>query len=64
MRPGSERERIRAGTVTIDFERLSIALSQLVILGRGAEVLEPPELRARLGELARDLGALYGTPPG
>lgn len=61
IRPGSERERIRAGTVNIDFERLSIALSQLVQLGRGAEVLEPPELRARLGALANDLSALYGT---
>ncbi|HZI03762.1 MAG TPA: DNA-binding transcriptional regulator, partial [Archangium sp.] len=57
-----ERERIRAGTVTIDFERLSIALSQLVLLGRGAEVLEPPELRARLGALASDLSALYPSP--
>lgn len=72
MRPASDQERIRSArteadgtrTVTIDFERISIALSQLVMLGRGAEVLEPQELRTRLGELASDLTALYGTGDG
>ncbi|PTL83954.1 YafY family protein [Vitiosangium sp. GDMCC 1.1324] len=47
-------------TVTLDFERESIALSQLCMLGRTVEVLEPEALRARLRALSDDLRALYG----
>ncbi|WP_224248489.1 helix-turn-helix transcriptional regulator [Hyalangium gracile] len=56
----SRRERDGTKTVTIDFERESIALSQLCALGRGVEVRAPEALRARLRELASDLRALYG----
>jgi predicted DNA-binding transcriptional regulator YafY len=47
--------------VTVDFERESIAISQIVGLGRGVEVLEPAALRARLREIAKDLRAVYGA---
>lgn len=54
------RERDGTKTVIIDFERESIALSQLVAMGRGLEVLAPEGLRARLRALAADLLAVYG----
>jgi predicted DNA-binding transcriptional regulator YafY len=67
MRPPADHARLaeatqaRDGTktVTIDFERESIAISQLCMLGRTAEVLAPEALRTRLRALAADLRALY-----
>ncbi|WP_434048094.1 MULTISPECIES: WYL domain-containing protein [Sorangium] len=67
VRPSGEHARWGQGsrgrdgtrTVTVDFERESIAVSQLIGLGRGVEVLEPAALRARLGAIAEDLRAVY-----
>lgn len=42
----------------------SEALGRLLGLGAGFEVLEPPELRARLLDLARDALARHGEPVG
>ncbi|WP_437492869.1 WYL domain-containing protein [Sorangium sp. So ce1014] len=69
IRPSGEHERWgqeRCGrdgarTVTVDFERESIAVSQVVGLGRGVEVVEPAALRARLEAIVADLGAVYGA---
>jgi predicted DNA-binding transcriptional regulator YafY len=47
-------------TVTLDFERESIALSQLCLIGRAVEVLTPEALRSRLRAISADLQALYG----
>ncbi len=66
-RPGVDQERLAAArrdgdgrkVATIDFEREWIAVSQLVPLGRGVEVIEPEGLRHRLRAIAEDLGALY-----
>ena len=65
-RPASEHallSRVGRGgkTVTIDFERQAIAFAQLVTLGPGVEVIEPPALRLRFREIAGDLRALYGS---
>lgn len=69
IRPPADHSRItearpsRDGTkkVTIDFERETIALSQLCPLGRGVEVLAPLALRTRLRAIAAELRALYGA---
>lgn len=65
-RPPSERPVLRAlaarkrfGRVQIDFERRSIALAQLSLLGSDAEVLSPRTLRAELYELGRAWSELY-----
>lgn len=60
-RPASERARLTGGceVVTIDFERATIAESQLVALD-GVEVLDPPALRDRLRAVGRSLRARYG----
>jgi predicted DNA-binding transcriptional regulator YafY len=52
----------RDGTkeITLDFERETIALSQLCSLGRAVEVLAPEALRTRLRTIAADLRTLYG----
>jgi predicted DNA-binding transcriptional regulator YafY len=47
----------------VDFERETIALSQLCALGRGAEVLAPEQLRERLIAVAAGLQATYGSCP-
>ncbi|RKH96687.1 YafY family protein [Corallococcus sp. AB038B] len=70
MRPPADGERIdkapaaRGGKrkVTLDFERESIAVSQLCEIGAGVEVLAPEPLRQRLAALAASLQALYGGP--
>lgn len=62
QRPPADRARLEGRgnrRVTIDFERESIALSQLATIGAGVEVLEPAPLRARLVELARGLAETY-----
>ncbi|XXY49554.1 WYL domain-containing protein [Sorangium sp. So ce269] len=69
IRPRGEHERWGQGprgrdgarTVTVDFERESIAVSQIIALGRGVEAIEPAALRARLEAIASDLGAVYGA---
>lgn len=59
----AEARPARDGTkqVTLDFERESIALSQLCTLSRAVEVLAPEALRSRLREMAAELRAVYGT---
>ena len=47
-------------TVTLDFERESIAVGQLLALGRGAQVIAPEGLREKLRAMGEDLRALYG----
>ncbi|QRK09179.1 YafY family transcriptional regulator [Archangium violaceum] len=56
----SRRARDGTKTVTLDFERESIALSQLCVLGRAVEVLAPEPLRARLRAISAELRTLYG----
>lgn len=46
--------------VTIRTESLDYAEGELLSLGAGAEVLEPPELRKRLASTARHLTSIYG----
>ncbi|WP_437338980.1 helix-turn-helix transcriptional regulator [Sorangium sp. So ce394] len=68
IRPSGEHERWGQGkrgrdgtrTVTVDFERESIAVSQIVGLGRDVEAVEPAALRARIEGIAADLRAVYG----
>lgn len=68
IRPPADQARLtevrpsRDGTkkVTLDFERETIALSQLCSMGRAVEVLTPEALRTRLRTMAADLRALYG----
>ncbi|RKH17800.1 WYL domain-containing protein [Corallococcus praedator] len=70
MRPPADGERLTAAPAarggkrkaTLDFERESIAVSQLCELGAGVEVLAPESLRQRLAALAASLQALYGGP--
>ncbi|WP_224366310.1 helix-turn-helix transcriptional regulator [Hyalangium versicolor] len=67
IRPPAEHARLadapqgRDGTktVTLDFERETIALSQLCTLGRGVEVMAPEALRTRLRTIAAELHSLY-----
>ena len=51
-RPGWQR-------VTIPIETIEHATGELLKLGVEAEVLEPPELRVRMGELIAQIAALY-----
>src|SRR5690606_6866541 len=60
MRPEAERERIRAGACTLDFERERIAVGQLCGLPGRAEVVAPACLRARLRAIGAALRATYG----
>jgi predicted DNA-binding transcriptional regulator YafY len=52
VRAGGERR-------VMTFENLGQAQAELLRLGAGVEVLEPPELRDRLAETSRALAALY-----
>ncbi|MGH3309046.1 MAG: helix-turn-helix transcriptional regulator [Streptomyces sp.] len=47
-------------TVVLPVESLDVAFTQLLALGPECEVLEPPALRARFGEAARRMAAVYG----
>ncbi|MFD8533470.1 helix-turn-helix transcriptional regulator [Streptosporangium canum] len=49
-------------TVSLPVESLEVAYSQILRFGPEAEVLDPPELRARLADAAARLRALYGRP--
>lgn len=70
VRPPADGERLKAAPaarggkrkVTLDFERESIAVSQLCTLGGGVEVLAPEALRQQLAAVAASLRALYGGP--
>ncbi len=50
--------------VTIPVEGLDTATAQFLALGPHVEVLDPPELRARLREMAADIAARHGDLPG
>jgi predicted DNA-binding transcriptional regulator YafY len=51
--------------VTIPIETIGHAVGQLLALGRDAEALAPPELRAALADTAAAVGAIYHRrPPG
>ncbi|MFC0597195.1 helix-turn-helix transcriptional regulator [Streptomyces palmae] len=56
--PGEPDEQGRL-TVTLPVESLEVAYHQLMALGPEAEVLEPPELRARFAAAAERAHALY-----
>ncbi|WP_426750790.1 helix-turn-helix transcriptional regulator [Myxococcus sp. Y35] len=68
VRPPAEGARLDAAplapdgskTVVVDFERESIALSQLCDIGRGFEVLAPDALRSRLTQLAEGILETHG----
>jgi predicted DNA-binding transcriptional regulator YafY len=70
VRPPADRARIESApkardgtrTVTVDFERESIAVSQLCEVGGGVEVLAPEALRNRLVALAERLLAMHVPP--
>ncbi len=49
-------------TVSLPVESLEVAYSQILRFGPEAEVLDPPELRARLADAAARLRALYDRP--
>ncbi|MGN9810662.1 helix-turn-helix transcriptional regulator [Micromonospora sp. BQ11] len=49
-------------TVRLPVESVEVAYAQVLGLGPEAEVLDPPELRARLAEAAARSAALYGVP--
>lgn len=67
IRPPADRARFDAApmtrdgfkTVTVDFERETIAVSQLCEVGGGVEVLAPEALRDRLVKLATGILATY-----
>lgn len=70
--PVSARDALSAGgepdghgrvTVTLAVESTEVAHTQLAALGPEAEVLAPPELRARFARDAQRLGALYSASP-
>ncbi|GII88546.1 transcriptional regulator [Sphaerisporangium siamense] len=50
--------------VRLPVESVEVAYTVLLRLGPEAEVLDPPELRARMGEAARRMAALYGEAGG
>ena len=49
------------GIFTVGFENLEEAFRELLKFGPDAEVLEPPELRARIAETAGEVAALYAV---
>ncbi|NVJ27122.1 MULTISPECIES: helix-turn-helix transcriptional regulator [Myxococcus] len=66
IRPPADAPRFDAGrvedggkTVTVDFERESIAVGQLFEVGSGFEVVEPTALRTRLVDLATGILAAH-----
>jgi predicted DNA-binding transcriptional regulator YafY len=46
-------------TLTIPIEEVGWATREMIRIGAELEVLEPPDLRARVGEAARQMAALY-----
>jgi len=51
----------RDGVYTVGFENLEDAFRELLKFGPDAEVLEPPELRARIAATASEVADLYST---
>ncbi|MGH4027772.1 helix-turn-helix transcriptional regulator [Actinomycetota bacterium Odt1-20B] len=51
-------------TIGLPIESVTVAYSQLLVLGAEVEVLEPAELRERLAETGARLAALYGGDGG
>lgn len=49
------------GVAVLDFPACEAAVSLIAAFGDSIEVLEPPDLRARLAALGRQLSALYGA---
>src|SRR6266540_7390540 len=49
------------GVFTVGFENLEEAFRELLKFGPDAEVLEPPELRARIAETAGEVADLYSV---
>jgi len=49
------------GVFTVGFENLEEAFRELLKFGTDAEVLEPPELRARIAETANQVAGLYAV---
>ena len=45
--------------VTIPIESVDMAANDLLRIGAECEVLQPPELRKRIGDAARQMAALY-----
>ena len=49
--------------VTVRGYRVEMVAAQLAGFGRGIEVLAPPEARAYLSDVGRQLTAMYGQSP-
>jgi predicted DNA-binding transcriptional regulator YafY len=49
------------GRVVVSFDNLADAHRELLRFGADLEVLEPPELRDRVGRTSREVAALYGS---
>ncbi|AKU92569.1 helix-turn-helix transcriptional regulator [Vulgatibacter incomptus] len=60
LRPRAEHGHIAAGETVVDFERESIAVSQLCHAPTGVEVLAPDDLRSRLRAIGTAFNATYG----
>ncbi|WGM40285.1 hypothetical protein AMEJIAPC_03229 [Caulobacter sp. NIBR1757] len=58
-RDGVEVTEVEAGVVETPMESADWTARELLKLGTGVEVLEPPALRARMGQLAAEIAALY-----
>ncbi len=54
-------ERAGDGVVVLDFPACEVAASLLTAFGGAVEVLQPQDLRARLGDIGRQLSALYSS---
>jgi len=52
-------DRPRDGVAVLDFPACEAAVSMLTAFGGAIEVLDPQDVRARLGEIGRQLSALY-----
>ena len=49
------------GVYTVGFESLEEAFRELLKFGPDAEVVEPPELRARIAAAAKEVADLYAV---
>jgi predicted DNA-binding transcriptional regulator YafY len=52
------------GVVVLDFPACEAAVGPLAAFGHGVEILQPQDLRDRLGEIGRQLSTLYSEPDG
>ncbi|HEY8618170.1 transcriptional regulator [Phenylobacterium sp.] len=53
----------REAVIPVELDSLDHAAAELLRLGPHAEVLEPPDLRARMAETSAAMAALYPSPP-